>query len=94
MITFGTVLTHCFREVQGFRIHFTFFYILHSSLQKKSLMNNTKSVNKDIIKETDTHLVTILIFSSSKNEHHINSKRPSFSTDFVLRTECISCKLF
>ena len=50
-------------------------------------MNNIKSIDKDIIKETDSDLVNILLFGSSKYQYHINSKILSFSIDLILKTE-------
>ena len=37
-------------------------------------MNNIKSIDKDVISETDSDLVNILLFGSIKYEYHINSK--------------------
>ena len=57
-------------------------------------MNNIKSIGKDIINETDSDLVTILLFSSCKYEYHINSKILNFSNDFIFKTERFSGQLF
>ena len=57
-------------------------------------MNNIKSIDKDIIKETDTDLVNILLFGSSKYQYHVNSKILSFSIDFILKTERFSGQLY
>ena len=57
-------------------------------------MNNIKSTDKDIINETDSDLVNILLFGSSKYEYHINSKILNFSFDFILKTERFSSQLF
>ena len=54
----------------------------HFSLQKQTLMNNIKPIDKDIINKTDSDLVNILLFGSSKYEYHINLKMITFSTDF------------
>ena len=45
-------------------------------------MSNIKSIVKDIINETDSDLVNILLFGSSKYQYHIKSKILSFSIDF------------
>ena len=42
-------------------------------------MNNIKSVDKDIINETDGDLLNILLFGCTK--YHINSKILNFSID-------------
>ena len=42
-------------------------------------MNNIKSIDKDIIHASDSDLVNILLFGSSKYQYHINSKILSFS---------------
>ena len=47
-------------------------------------MSNIKSIVKDI-NETDSDLVNILLFGSSKYQYHINSKILSFSIDFFLK---------
>ena len=44
-------------------------------------MNNIKSIDKDIINDTDSDLVNILLFGSSKYQYHINSKILNFSID-------------
>ena len=64
------------------------------SLIRKTLTNNIKSIGKDIINETDSNLVNVLLFSSCKYEYHINSKLLSFSIDFILKTERLSGQLF
>ena len=57
-------------------------------------MNDVKSIDKDIINATDSDLVNILLFGSSKYQYHINSKILSFSIDFILKTERFSGQLF
>ena len=57
-------------------------------------MNNIKSIDKDIINETDSDLVNILLFGSIKYHYHINSKILSFSMDFILNTERFSGQLY
>ena len=64
-------------------------------------MKNIKSTDKDIINETDSDLVKILLFGSSKYEYHINFKIFSFSVlqntqffDFILKTERFSGQLY
>ena len=57
-------------------------------------MNNIKSIDKDIINETDSTLVNILVFGSSKYQYDINSKILNFSIDFILKTERLSGQLF
>ena len=57
-------------------------------------MKNSKSIDKNIINETDSDLVNILLFRSSKYEYHINSKILNFSTDFILTTQRFSGQLF
>ena len=74
-------------------VHF-FLYCHHFSLQKQTLMNNIKSIDKNIINATDSDLVNILLFGSSKYQYHINSKIFSFSIDFILKTERFSDHLF
>ena len=74
-------------------VHF-FLHCHHFSLQRQTLMNNIKSIDKDIIKETDSDLVNILLFGSSKYQYHINSKIFSFSIDFILKTERFSSQLY
>ena len=71
-----------------------FLYCHHFSLQRQTLMNNIKSIDKDIINETDSDLVNILLFRSSKYQYHINSKILSFSIDFILNTERFSGQLY
>ena len=51
-----------------------FLHCHHFSLQRQTLMNNIKPIDKDIINETDVDLVNILLFVSSKYEYHTNSK--------------------
>ena len=74
-------------------VHF-FLHCHHCSLQRQTLMNNIKSIDKDIINATDSDLVNILLFGSSKYQYHINSKILSFSIDFILKTERFSGQLF
>ena len=57
-------------------------------------MNNVKSTDKYIIHETDSDLVNILLFGSSKYEYHINSKILIYPIDFILKTERFSSQLF
>ena len=45
-------------------------------------MNNIKSVDKDIINETDGDLLNILLFGCTK--YHINSKILNFSIDKIV----------
>ena len=71
-----------------------FLHCHYFSLQRQTLMNNIKSIDKDIINETDSDLVNILLFGSSKYQYHINSKRLNFSIDFILKTERLSGQLF
>ena len=52
-------------------------------------MNNIKSNDKDI-NATDSDLVNILLFGSSKYQYHINSKILNFSNDFILKTKRFS----
>ena len=51
-----------------------FLHCLHCSLQRQTLMNYIKSIDKDTINETDSDLVNILLFRSSKYQYYINSK--------------------
>ena len=74
-------------------VHF-FLHCHHFSLQRQTLMNNIKLIDKDIINETDSDLVNILLFGSSKYQYHINSKILSFSIDFILNTERFSGQLY
>ena len=76
----------------GNNVHF-FLHCRHFSLQRQTLMNNIKSIDKDIINETDSDLVNILLFGSSKYQYHIISKILSFSIDFILNTERFSGQL-
>ena len=48
-------------------------------------MSNIKSIVKDIINETDSDLVNILLFGSSKYQYHIKSKILSFSIDYFFK---------
>ena len=57
-------------------------------------MNNIKSIDKDIINATNSDLVNILLFGSSKYQYLINSKMFSFSIDFIPKTERFSGQLF
>ena len=57
-------------------------------------MNNIKSVDKDTINETDSNLVNILLFESSKYEYHINLKIFNFSIDFILKKKRFPGQLF
>ena len=66
----------------------------HFSLQRQTLMSNIKSIDKDIINETDSDLVNILLFGSSKYQYHINSKILSFSIDFIINTERFPGQLY
>ena len=76
-------------------VHF-FLHCHHFSLQRQTLMSNIKSIDKDIINETDSDLVLVSIplFGSSKYHYHINSKILSFSIDFILNTERFSGQLY
>ena len=74
-------------------VHF-FLHWNHFSFQRQTVMDNIKSIDKDIINETDSALVSILLFGSSKWQYHINSKILSFPTAFILKTERFSGKLF
>ena len=47
-------------------------------------MDNIQSIEKDIINETDSDLVKILLFGSSKYEYYINLKILDFVPDFIL----------
>ena len=51
-----------------------FLHCRHFSLQRQTLMNYIKSIDKGIINETDSDLVNILLFGSTKYQYHINSK--------------------
>ena len=53
-------------------------HFFHFSLQRQTLMNNIKSVDKDIINETDSDFVNVALFGSNKYEYHINSKILNF----------------
>ena len=85
-------LCSCSLSVEN-NVHF-FLHCHHFLLQRQSLMNNIKSIDKDIINATDSDLVNILLFGSSKYQYHINSKILSFSIDFILKTERFSGQLF
>ena len=74
-------------------VHF-FLRCHHFSLQRQTLMNNIKSIDKDNINASNSDLVNILLFGSSKYQYHINSKILSFSIDFILKTERFSCQHF
>ena len=72
------------------------YFFLHCycfSLQRQTLISNIKSIDKDIINASDSDLVNILLFGSSKYQYHINSKILSFSIDFILKTERFSGQL-
>ena len=58
-------------------VHF-FLHCRHFSLQRQTLMNNIKSIDKDIINETDSDLVNILLFRSSKYQYHITNTNTQF----------------
>ena len=45
-------------------VHFLLHYH-YISMQRQTLKNNIKSIDKDIINETDSYLVNILLFGSS-----------------------------
>ena len=85
-------LCSCSLSVEN-NIYF-FLHCHHFSLQRQTLMNNIKSIDKDIINETDSNLVNILLFGNSKCQYHINSKILSFSIDFILNTERFSSQLY
>ena len=85
-------LCSCSLNVEN-NVHF-FLDCHHFSLQRQTVMNNIKSIEKDIIKETDSDLVIILLFGSSKYQYNINSKILSFSSDFILKTERFSGQLY
>ena len=85
-------LCSCSLSVEN-NVHF-FLHCHHFSLQRQTLMNNIKSIDKDIINETDSDLVNILLFGSSKYQYHIDSKILSFSIDFILKTESFSGQLY
>ena len=57
-------------------------------------MNNIKSIDKVIIHASDSDLVNIPLFGSSKYQYHINPKILSSSIDFILKTERFSGQLF
>ena len=40
--------------------------IVENNVQRQTVMNNIKSIDKDIINETDSELVNTLLFGSSK----------------------------
>ena len=85
-------LYSCSLSVEN-NVHF-FLHCHHFLLQRQTLMNNIKSIDKDIINATDSDLVNILLFGSSKYQYHINSKILSFSIDFILKTERFSGQPF
>ena len=85
-------LCSCNLSVEN-NVHF-FLHCHHFSLQRQTLMNNIKSIDNDIINETDSDLVNILLFGSSEYQYHINSKILSFSIDFILNTERFSGQLY
>ena len=85
-------LCSCSLSVEN-NVHF-FLHCHHFSLQRQTLMNNIKSIDKDIINEADSDLVNILLIGSSKYQYHINSKILNFSIDFVIKTERFSSQLF
>ena len=85
-------LCSCSLSIEN-NVHF-FLPCHHFSLQRQTLMNNIKSINKDIINATDSDLVNIVLFGSSKYQYHVNSKILSFSIDFILKTERFSGHLF
>ena len=84
-------LCSCSLTVEN-NVHF-FLHCHHFPLQRQTLINNIKSIDKDIINETDSDLVNIHLFGSSKYEYHINSKILNFSIDFILKTESFSGQL-
>ena len=57
-------LCSCSLSVEN-NVHF-FLHCHHFSLQRQTLTNHIKSIDKDIIKETDSDLLNILLFGSSK----------------------------
>ena len=63
-------LCSCSLSVEN-SVHF-FLHCHHFSLQRQTLRNNFKSIDKDIINATDSDLVNILLFGSSKYQYHIN----------------------
>ena len=85
-------LCSCSLSVEN-NVHF-FLHCYHFSLQRQTLMNNIKSIDKGIIHASDSDLVNILCFGSSKYQYHINSKLLSFSIDFIFKTERFSGQLF
>ena len=60
-------LCSCSSSVEN-NVHF-FLHCHHFSLQRQMFMNNIKSVDKDIINATDSDLVNILRFGSSKYQY-------------------------
>ena len=64
------LLCSCSLSVEN-NVHF-FLHCHHFSLQRQILLNNIKSIGKDIIKETDSDLVNIPLCGSSKYQYHIN----------------------
>ena len=85
-------LCSCSLSVEN-NVHFL-LHCHHFSLQRQTLMNNIKSIDKDNINASNSDLVNILLFGSSKYQYHINSKILSFSIDFILKTERFSGQLF
>ena len=85
-------LCSCSLSVEN-NVHF-FLHCHHFSLQRQTLMSNIKSIDKDIINETDRDLANILFFGGSKYQYHINSKILSFSIDFILKTKSFSGQLY
>ena len=57
-------------------------------------MDNIKSIDKDVINETDSDLVKFLLFGSSKYQYQTNSKILNISIHFILKTERFSSQLF
>ena len=85
-------LCSCNLSVEN-NFHF-FLHCHHFSLQRQTLMSNIKSIDKNIIKASDSDLVNNPLFGSSKYQYHINAKILSFSIDFILNTERFSGQLF
>ena len=65
-------LCSCSLSVEN-NVHF-FLHCYPFSLQRHTLMNNIKSIDKGIIHASDSDVVNILRFGSSKYQYHINSK--------------------
>ena len=70
-------LCSCSLSVEN-NVHF-FLYCHHFPLQRQTLMNNIKSIDKDIINETDSDLVNILLFGSSKYHDTNTTLIPKYS---------------